>query len=104
MAGPGAGLAWKRLHRHLQHVDPPCRGQDPELWFPEPLPDGPWTNEHRLVDARNRTRTGYATRLCAQCPARIECFEFAMSDATVTGIWGGTTDAQRGAHRSRKPA
>ena len=33
--------------------------------------------------------------LCATCPVRQECLEFALADLTIVGLWGGTDDAER---------
>jgi WhiB family redox-sensing transcriptional regulator len=33
--------------------------------------------------------------LCATCPVRPECLEFALADLTIVGLWGGTDDAER---------
>ena len=37
--------------------------------------------------------------LCAGCPVRVECLEFALADVTIIGLWGGTDDAERRAMR-----
>ncbi len=37
-----------------------------------------------------------ARALCASCPVREECLEFALTDpAGRCGIWGGTTEKDR---------
>lgn len=56
-----------------------CLGADPEAWFPEVR----HTDEHRR-----------ALAVCARCPVRHECFQYAM-DHKLLGIWGGTTHHQR---------
>ncbi len=33
--------------------------------------------------------------LCEGCRVRQECLEFALADTDITGLWGGTTDAER---------
>lgn len=92
-----AGLAWRRLNVALARAEPACRGEDPELFFPTEVPS---TGPHaRLVEGYNRTRTRIALRMCTRCPVRIECFEFAMADPELVGVWGGTTDTQRLTHR-----
>jgi hypothetical protein len=39
----------------------------------------------------------HALRLCAECPVRAECRDFALKGGTVTeyGVWGGLTQEQR---------
>jgi WhiB family transcriptional regulator, redox-sensing transcriptional regulator len=36
-----------------------------------------------------------AKRICASCPAREECLEFAIATIQNDGIWGGTTEDER---------
>jgi WhiB family transcriptional regulator, redox-sensing transcriptional regulator len=33
--------------------------------------------------------------ICDSCPVRLDCLEFALSDDSITGLWGGTTDVER---------
>ena len=35
-----------------------------------------------------------AKKICQNCPIRVQCREYALS-TRVTGIWGGTTEAER---------
>jgi len=54
----------------------------PELpWVPSVGSNGGKLNEMRSI--------------CADCPEREPCLEFALSHQTVLGIWGGTSHAQR---------
>lgn len=36
-----------------------------------------------------------ARRLCAGCSVRDECFEYAMSDRNLQGVWAGLTARER---------
>ena len=36
-----------------------------------------------------------ARGLCSICPVQAECLEYAMSDDTLLGVFGGTTPAER---------
>ena len=55
----------------------------------------------RLVPDRNqRELTPLAKRICARCPVRGQCLEYALSGADswggiATGIWSGTTPQER---------
>lgn len=40
-------------------------------------------------------------RICATCPVRLRCLQFAINNAVTTGIWGGMTPLER--RRSRLP-
>ena len=37
---------------------------------------------------------GIAKNICNTCPVRVQCRDYALS-TRVTGIWGGTTEAER---------
>jgi len=66
------------------HADAACRGIDPDVFFP---PKG------INVDA--------ARRVCATCPVHDDCLDYAMSDASIKGVWAGTTERQRKRLRRR---
>lgn len=51
-----------------------CEGHDPEMWFP--LPHDPITE-------------AYAVGVCADCPLRVGCRDFAREHGIRFGIWGG---------------
>ena len=64
-----------------------CAQADPEVWFPE----------------RGRS-ANQARRICASCPVRTPCLDYALAGADTwagfsTGIWAGTTPRQRAAIR-----
>ena len=42
-----------------------------------------------------------ARRICASCPVRQPCLEFALSHGITHGIWGGLTERDRRALRTR---
>jgi WhiB family redox-sensing transcriptional regulator len=42
--------------------------------------------------------------MCEACPVRGECLDFALADESITGLWGGTTDAERREIRRRRVA
>ncbi len=45
-----------------------------------------------------------AKKICSLCEVRPDCLEYAMSQATVYGIWGGTTEADRRRLKHRQVA
>ena len=72
----------------------PCAQADPEAWFP---------------DKGQRELTQLAKRICARCPVRAQCLEYALAGADTwggiaTGIWGGTTPQERGRLRQQRKA
>ena len=61
-------------------ADAPCSQADPELFFPEP-------HERAIV--------ALAKQVCAACPVRQECLEWALDRGEKFGIYGGLTSTQR---------
>lgn len=69
-----------------------CLTADPDLFFPVAV---------GTVASRQIAR---AQRICASCPVKQQCLDFAMRTRESTGIWGGTTPEQRiRALRGRRP-
>jgi hypothetical protein len=63
-----------------------CKGSHPGIsWFPE----------------RGSTPRE-PLEICAECPVRQNCLDYAMADETLVGIWGGTTSGERKRMRSRQ--
>ena len=44
---------------------------------------------------QRRKRESTAKRICADCPVRQECLDYAMRVHEPFGIWGGLTEAER---------
>jgi WhiB family redox-sensing transcriptional regulator len=61
-----------------------CHEVSPELFFPAPA-------EHPTA----------ALKVCALCPVRVECLEYALLNDERWGVWGGLTAYQR--CRKRRP-
>lgn len=69
-----------------------CAQVDPELWFP----------------AKGQP-VKTAKAVCARCPVRQECLEFALAGADswmglAHGVWGGLTEAERRVLRRERRA
>lgn len=62
-----------------------CQGMSADLFF---FPDG------EIRTARLR-RQRLAKSVCAQCPVRVECGDFALRSQQRFGIWGGMTEHER---------
>lgn len=43
-----------------------------------------------------------AREMCACCPVRAECLEFALDNKEQHGIWGGTSERERRKLRSAR--
>jgi WhiB family redox-sensing transcriptional regulator len=61
-----------------------CRGADLDLFFP----------------GRGESAEP-ARRICALCPVRQACLDYALSHGIVHGIWGGLSERNRRALRTR---
>jgi WhiB family redox-sensing transcriptional regulator len=53
-----------------------CRGLDPELFFPHGA-------------------SQEARRVCARCPVRVDCLDYAVAHRERYGIWGGRSERER---------
>lgn len=58
---------------------------DPDLWFTE----------------ADETRQQAAAAICAICPVREPCLDYALSVPGLAGTWGGTTPTARARLRSQ---
>jgi WhiB family redox-sensing transcriptional regulator len=61
-----------------------CRGTDLGVFFPE----------------RGESAEA-ARRVCAACPVRQPCLDYAITNRIVHGVWGGLTERERRALQSR---
>jgi WhiB family transcriptional regulator, redox-sensing transcriptional regulator len=55
-----------------------CADKPPSLFFPS---DG--------------VGVEVARRVCAECPVRQECLEYALTNRIDHGVWGGTSERER---------
>lgn len=63
-------LSWR------QHAA--CRGVDPDIFYPASEED---------AEA--------AKAICAECPVRQACLEYALANRERDGVWGGATERER---------
>jgi WhiB family redox-sensing transcriptional regulator len=64
-----------------------CRGADPDTFFAE--------------GRGSRADTEYARRVCAHCPVRPECGQYAIDTGQSWGVWGGMTQTELRRKRRR---
>jgi WhiB family redox-sensing transcriptional regulator len=69
-----------------------CAGLDVVLFFG---PDGERQPER---EARERR----AKAVCASCPVRAQCLDYAISRPEKYGVWGGLNEEERAAERRRR--
>lgn len=68
-----------------------CRDADPELFFP--VSDmGPGARQ-----------VAEAKAVCARCPVRAQCLDYALDAALDHGVFGGTTERERRELVRRQP-
>lgn len=61
--------------------DAACLNVDPDMFFPD-------TDRHTTQIAR-------AKAVCASCPVRDACLEYALRTGVTDGVWGGMTTHER---------
>lgn len=64
--------------QYLWMLDARCRGAKSKEFFPS---DG--------------LGVGAAQRVCAECPVRVECLEYALEHRIEHGVWGGASERER---------
>ncbi len=55
-----------------------CRSEAPSLFFPS---DG--------------VGVEVARRICATCPVKLPCLEYALANSIDHGVWGGASERER---------
>ena len=68
-------------------LDAACLEADPDLFFPE-----------------EGESTAPAKRICAQCPVRTQCLEYALAKREPYGVFGGLSEGERTRLLSRRAA
>lgn len=74
VAGDPIGLIANILRDNPRLDNAACLDHDPDLWFADPS---------------DKTARAQAERICAGCPARTACKDFADASGQEWGIWGG---------------
>ncbi|HVM01833.1 MAG TPA: WhiB family transcriptional regulator [Acidimicrobiales bacterium] len=55
-----------------------CRGVDPDIFYP--------ASDEDAEEAKG---------ICAVCPVREACLEYALANRERDGVWGGATERER---------
>lgn len=85
-------LTWTRTHdwdAESWREKSLCRDSKIEVFFPV----GTTGAAIEMIEA--------AKQICADCPVRRQCLEFAMETGQEAGVWGGRTEDER--RKARKP-
>ena len=67
-----------------------CQHSDPELFFPVAA-HGPALRQ-----------LARAKEVCARCPVRVQCLEYALQSGQSFGVWGGASEEERRLMRRRQ--
>ncbi len=78
-------MSAQQIHDVWQ-VKAACRGPQAAVFFPP-------QHFERKVDRLERERRAKA--ICAECPSRRECLDYALEIREPHGIWGGLNEAER---------
>ena len=75
------------------------------------IPDTDWMGEGLCrttphIDFFPTTGAGVAAarKVCAKCPVRPECLEYALQEGVTHGVWGGSSDRERQRQRALRAA
>jgi WhiB family redox-sensing transcriptional regulator len=79
-----------RYDQESWRAEAECRHVDPEIFFPIGL-----TGQALVIAAE-------AKAVCARCPVRLACLQFALDANQQFGIWGGYDEEERRQLRRRR--
>jgi WhiB family redox-sensing transcriptional regulator len=72
----------------VEYGQPLCQQVDPDLFFP--------------IRDDDPIHLRMIKKICDSCKLKQKCFEYALNDLHIVGIWGGTTWSQREAIRRQR--
>lgn len=61
-----------------------CAESDPDAWF-----------DYKVSGGRVLERLETVKSICRQCPAQLECLDYAMQYTGLFGVWGGLDHIER---------
>lgn len=73
-----------------------CAGRGPDAFFASDL------NVYKTHKGETQDRYPAARLVCAECPVRLDCLEFALETGQDKGLWGGLDEYERRALRGRR--
>ena len=88
LSGPvreGGGLSTQRVGEAWQHRAA-CKGPQSAAFFP------PAQTERK---EEREAREEWAKSICAVCPVRLPCLDYAIEIREPHGIWGGLNEVER---------
>ena len=79
-----------------EHGAPPCSETFPDAFFTEERSTSDALRNGKVIELTHSSYTygKEAKAVCAECPYKIRCLEYAIKYHEI-GIWGGTTERER---------
>lgn len=102
MAGDAQSLYFELMHEIAMGGELPGCANDPELFFHESTMGG----QSNAIFSAMRLKEMVAKTVCAECPFKMKCAEYAIVANEEHGIWGGLTPTERrtiSSAKSNKP-
>ncbi len=84
--GIGAGSVSTQRVEEIWQQRAACKGPQSAVFFPPSQPERKEAREERERRAKS---------ICASCPVRLPCLDYALSIKEPHGIWGGLNEAER---------
>jgi WhiB family redox-sensing transcriptional regulator len=73
-----------------EHGVPPCAESFPDAFFSDDAFEG-----SRAGSRGTYTHEREAKLICAECPYKLACLQYALKNPDLPGIWGGSNEYQR---------
>ena len=84
---PKAKKLWDSLNETIAELpqEVSCRESDPDAWFPD-------EDDHMK---NGKTSYVHVKKMCAVCPVKNLCLEYALTNNERYGLWGGMSPEDR---------
>jgi hypothetical protein len=80
------------FHEKLFENPPECTEMNPDYFF---------ADENDEEEQFGRSERAIAVAACKRCDLRIDCFQYAVSNEILDGVWGGSVPQQRIAYLAK---
>ncbi|MGH8904915.1 MAG: WhiB family transcriptional regulator [Egibacteraceae bacterium] len=79
-------------------------GENLPVWWAQAACSGMPTEDFFPVGSTGAAldRIAAAKAICAACPVRVHCLDYALETGQQDGIWGGLSEAERRTERRRR--
>lgn len=101
--GASGSAAGGHGHRENWRELAACRSAEPDLFFPAPAGGQGGVSAGGQSGVSTDGEAERAKAVCAECPVRRECLQFALATRQAYGIWGGMSEHERRIVQGRQP-